>query len=88
MNEELQHSQVIGHLPPKTESFVLEKIEVMTLDADMPGFFTGRGLQIEFEAASLMDGAFSLWLTLADATALHAQIEEKLRTVEGWPFPE
>src|SRR6266566_3526035 len=58
MSQELHRSQVSSYLPPKTESYVLESIDVMTLDADFPGFFTGRGLQIDFSAAKPTDGVF------------------------------
>ncbi len=77
-------SQVVGDMPKNAESFVLAAVEVMTLDADMPGFFQGSGLQIDFSAADVRCGQFSLWLTLADAKALVAGMEVKIHDVESW----
>lgn len=77
-------SQVVGYIPKGSKSFVLAEIEVMTLGADMPGFFEGSGLQADFNAADIRDGAFSLWLTLADAKALVARMEARIRDVESW----
>lgn len=77
-------SQVVGYMPRGKESFVLRRVEVMTLSADMPGFFVGNGLQLDFESDRLTEGSFSLWLTLPDAKALQAQIEAAIEKVEAW----
>ncbi len=77
-------SHVVGYMPKGRETFVLAEVEVMTLGADMPGFFEGSGLQVDFNAANVREGTFSLWLTLADAKALVAGMEARIRDVECW----
>ncbi|MFI5387089.1 MAG: hypothetical protein ACHQ50_13330 [Fimbriimonadales bacterium] len=76
-------SRVLGFIPQGTESFVLVNSEVLPLSADMPGFFQGNGVQIDFDGGELK-GALSLWLTLTDAKTLAAHLTQVIDEVDSW----
>lgn len=89
--EDENRSQCLLAPPKGKDSFPIHRIEVLPLWAVMGQFFTGSGLQVDFEgpgvphrySPSLMvpEGACALWLTLTDAKALHANLEAVIAEV-------
>jgi len=76
-------SRVIGYLPDGSDTFLLTESKVWPLSAEMPGFFLGNGVQIDFEGGELT-GSISLWLTLTDAKALSAHLQRVIDEVASW----